>query len=69
MNHKVSTTVRYDINSDLSSLQNLELCMQLDERSDGRQLLPLSCFTVAEGSNVNTLNDLPLGDYIVSLGM
>mmetsp|Transcript_17383 Transcript_17383/g.16722 ORF Transcript_17383/g.16722 Transcript_17383/m.16722 type:complete len:493 (-) Transcript_17383:36-1514(-) len=67
MNHKVSTTVRYDINSDLSSLQNLELCMQLDERSDNRQLLPLSCFIVAEGSNANTLNDLPLGDFIVSL--
>jgi hypothetical protein len=69
VNHKVSTIVRYDINSELSSLQMLELCMQLDDRSDSRQLLPLSCFSVVEGSNANTLNDLPLGDFIVSLGV
>jgi hypothetical protein len=64
---RISTIVRYDIESEPSTLEKLELCVRLEE-SVQKEVLPLSCFIAVQGSNSNNLDNLPLGNFVVSLG-
>lgn len=67
IDQKISSLVRYDIDSEPASLEKLELCLQLEE-SIQKEVLPLSCFKAVQGSNSNNLDNLPLGNFVVTLG-